>query len=376
MSNCKDEHVWVGATKHYCLRCKVSRYSPDAVRKCHTPAEPQPVERDAMAGQDEGSFLICIHCGKGVGEGIGEDCHGAEDTMHDFQESRDVAEQVATCGNISPGWKVKMSCVKPQGHSGNHEDSVGCWWRNYSIPSLPAEPVERDAMAEQVAIEPTTMCKCGHTRGFHYGYSRIAERWCDVPDCECAQFEAGEPAEPQAGAQRKHAWKTGAAASDTYCLNCGVHGFMPMAAEECPNGALLTPKQAGAQVPSREEVLDICRVAERVAMCGHCGRAIVVSFQTCSNDGWCKPAEPQAGAQPPSQADKLHARAMECREDMRVARNEGNNSAMDYLDGKGTALFIAARTVRELEARITELEASNAKLFDQLHKHVAFRGVR
>jgi hypothetical protein len=45
---------------------------------------------------EKGSFLICVHCGKGVGEGIGEDCYGAEDTMHDFQDSRPAEPQAGT----------------------------------------------------------------------------------------------------------------------------------------------------------------------------------------------------------------------------------------------------------------------------------------
>src|SRR6185312_4592803 len=60
-----------------------------------------------------------------------------------------MAEQV--CGDIAPGWKVRMSCVKTKSHSGNHEDSHGCWWRNYSAPV--AEPSLKPE-AEQWRCDP------------------------------------------------------------------------------------------------------------------------------------------------------------------------------------------------------------------------------
>jgi hypothetical protein len=49
---------------------------------------------------------------------------------------------------------------------------------------------------------------------------------------------------PEVAPKRKHRWKTMAAASENYCLNCGVLGFMPMAGEECPNGAYPEPAVA------------------------------------------------------------------------------------------------------------------------------------
>jgi hypothetical protein len=40
-----------------------------------------------------------------------------------------VTRKVERCGNSNHGWKVRMECVKEKGHSGNHEDSIGIWWR-------------------------------------------------------------------------------------------------------------------------------------------------------------------------------------------------------------------------------------------------------
>ena len=33
------------------------------------------------------------------------------------------------CGNSNHGWKARMTCMLPKGHTGNHEDSTRCWWR-------------------------------------------------------------------------------------------------------------------------------------------------------------------------------------------------------------------------------------------------------
>jgi hypothetical protein len=41
-------------------------------------------------------------------------------------------ETVVRCGKTDPALRNGLSCVKPKGHSGNHEDSCGCWWRNYA----------------------------------------------------------------------------------------------------------------------------------------------------------------------------------------------------------------------------------------------------
>ena len=38
-------------------------------------------------------------------------------------------EPEARCGNSNHGWKARMTCVLPVGHTGNHEDSTHCWWR-------------------------------------------------------------------------------------------------------------------------------------------------------------------------------------------------------------------------------------------------------
>ena len=40
----------------------------------------------------------------------------------------EFANQQKRCGktNRNAGY---ASCVKPEGHLGNHEDSCGCWWR-------------------------------------------------------------------------------------------------------------------------------------------------------------------------------------------------------------------------------------------------------
>jgi hypothetical protein len=49
---------------------------------------------------------------------------------HDIQSVEvKVAEPTEVCGNSNHGWKARMKCVLPKGHNGNHEDSVGCWWR-------------------------------------------------------------------------------------------------------------------------------------------------------------------------------------------------------------------------------------------------------
>jgi hypothetical protein len=217
-------------------------------------------------------------------------------------ESEDMSETKVETGKCKCGEDIERRETVWHHVTGYKKGSMWCYSEEgkeghaWPVPAVPAQ-VERDAMAEQVAPElaaEITICehgwykkdcpmcspkavpdkvapqepKCRHI----WGWDRKCMA-CGEDSLTSAEPQAGAQPEysiaedygftrqdvdeikaaERAGAQRKHAWKTGAAASDTYCLNCGVQGYMPMAAEECPNGALPTPKQAGAQVPSQDD---------------------------------------------------------------------------------------------------------------------------
>lgn len=40
-----------------------------------------------------------------------------------------VTQTEEKCGKDNPALRNGLSCVKPMGHEGHHEDSCRCWWR-------------------------------------------------------------------------------------------------------------------------------------------------------------------------------------------------------------------------------------------------------
>jgi len=105
----------------------------------------------------------------------------ADESVQEMLRSEPIIE---VCGNSRHGWKARMTCVLPLGHTGNHEDST------MTVSELREKLLEFDQNAEIVIQNPDEVMILHPIESFGYVPSRLPRKCLVI---NAAYFESALP---------------------------------------------------------------------------------------------------------------------------------------------------------------------------------------